>query len=285
MSADTLTETNEKQYLSLPELERDGIRHFFTIRKNNAYKNPPPLNPLPQGEGRYEVQSRGDGQGDPQNSLPFKGRVRVGMGFATDNLILAKQVHGDDILIIDKPVDDVKKLKEYATAKQCDAIITNQRNVGIGVVSADCLPALLYDPVHSVIAAVHAGWRGTLKGIMSKVVCQMMDMFDCRPEDIVAGIGPVIGECCYEVGDIVAKPINESNPAWGSFLKPLENGRSILNLTGLNSFQIEAVGVQRTNIFNLGLCTSCNKDLFPSYRRDGIGTGRIISGIEMKSEQ
>lgn len=239
MSAGILTAANEKQYLSLPEFDREGIRHFFTTKKTPV-------------------------------ELPI-------------NLILVKQVHGDDVLVIDKPVDDVKRLKDSAASKQCDAIITNQKNVGIGVVSADCLPALLYDPVHSVIAAVHAGWRGTLKGIMSKVVRQMVDVFDCRPEDIAAGIGPVIGPCCYEVSDIVAKPLKESNPEWESFLKPLENGKSILDLTGLNRFQIEEAGVLRKNIFSLGQCTSCNKEFFPSYRRDGIGTGRVISGIVMDS--
>lgn len=249
MTSNVLIESDGKQYLSLPDFDRDGMVHFFTTKK-------PSLNSPHLFKG---------GQG----------------GVIFSDLILVKQVHGDDILIIDKPVDDVKKLKGDASGKQCDAIITNQKNIGIGVVSADCLPALLYDPVQSVIAAVHAGWRGTLKGVMSKVVSQMVDMFDCRPEDIVAGIGPVIGPCCYVVGDIVARPLKESNPEWESFLKPIENSKSILDLTGLNSFQIEEAGVLKKNIFFLGQCTSCNKELFPSYRRDGIGTGRIISGIVM----
>lgn len=241
MISDTVIETESMSYLSLHEFGKGGIRHFFSTGKSN----------LPAG-------------------LPFSNR---------DAFVMVKQVHGDDILIIDKPVDNMRVFAEQSAQKQCDAIITNQSNLGIGVVSADCLPALLYDPVQSVIASVHAGWRGSIKLILSKVVYRMMEQFNCRPEDILAGIGPVIGSCCYTVGEAVTEPLKEINPAWDRFLKPSGNGKSRLDLAALNTAQIEEAGLLRDHIFSLGLCTSCNEELFPSYRRDGVGTGRIISGI------
>lgn len=243
MISGTVTETEGMRYLSLHEFGKGGINHFFSTRKSNW-----------------------------PAALPFSNR---------DAFVMVKQVHGDDILIIDKPVDNMRVFAEQSAQKECDAIITNQRNLGIGVISADCLPALLYDPVQSVIASVHAGWRGTIKGILPKVVYRMIEQFNCRPEDILAGIGPVIGSCCYTVGEAVTEPLKEINPAWNRFLKPLENGKSRLDLAALNTAQIEEAGLLREHIFSLGLCTSCNEELFPSYRRDGIGTGRIISGIIM----
>ncbi|MDD5433960.1 MAG: peptidoglycan editing factor PgeF [Nitrospira sp.] len=231
------------KYLSLPELEKEGVKHFFTTREFKG-----------------------------SDSLPFSKK---------GHLVMVKQVHGDDILVIDKPVDDIELFVNNAAQHQCDAIITNQKEIAIGVISADCLPALLFDPVRSVIAAVHAGWRGTIKGIVSQVAYQMTELFNCRAEDIIAGIGPVIGSCCYHVGDIVTEPMKEVNPEWSRYLKPSDHGKHRLDISGLNIYQLEAAGLLRKNIFQLGQCTSCNKELFPSYRRDGIGTGRIISGIVM----
>ncbi len=233
------------RYLSLPELEKEGVKHFFTTKKFNRESN----------EG---------------SQIPFSNQRAF---------VLAKQVHGDDILVVDKPVDDIETFVKNTAQNQCDAIITNQKNIGIGVVSADCLPALLFDPVQSVIAAVHAGWRGTMQSILSKAVHQMVELFNCKPEDIIAGIGPVIGQCCYTVGDIVTEPLKEINPAWSRYLKPSEDGKHKFDISGLNISQLEDAGLLRKNIFDLGQCTSCNEELFPSYRRDGIGAGRIISGI------
>ena len=162
------------------------------------------------------------------------------------------------MLIIDKPADDFSTLIRSAIQKPCDAIITNQRNIGIGVVTADCLPVLLYDPVQSVIAAIHAGWRGTVKGIVSKVISQMADTFKRRTEDIVAGMGPAIGPCCYTVGKAVIEPLKSATPEWGMYLTPLEDGKAMLDLLALNIQQAKNQGISAENIFSAGLCTACN---------------------------
>ncbi|MEK6538046.1 MAG: peptidoglycan editing factor PgeF [Nitrospirota bacterium] len=229
--------------LYIPELEQDSVRHFFTTRRFNA-----------------------------SDATPFGSK---------DMFVKTKQVHGDDIHIIDKPVERVADIVRNAAEIKCDAIITNQRHIGIGVVTADCVPVLIYDPVQSVIASVHAGWKGTIKGILSKVICRMSYKFRCHVEDIIVGMGPAIGACCYAVGEIVTEPLKSTNPEWGRYLKPDGNGKAKLDLAALNIRQIEDVGVLTRNIFNMGLCTSCNKELFFSYRRDGVGTGRMISGIMM----
>lgn len=227
--------------LYIPELEHHSIKHFFTTREF-SFEETTPL-------GNKEM------------------------------FITIKQVHGDDLYIIDKSVENLTGLIKTAAQTQGDAIITNQRHIGIGVVTADCVPALIYDPVQSVIAAVHAGWKGTIKGILSKVICQMVYRFRCNVEDIIVGIGPAIGACCYAVGEVVTEPLKSTNPEWGRYLIPDGDGKAKLDIAALNIRQIEDAGVLTRNIYNLGLCTFCNNKMFFSYRRDGIGTGRMLSGI------
>jgi len=227
--------------LCIPELEHPGVKHFFTTRKLSL-----------------------------EETTPFGSK---------EMFITINQVHGDDVYIIDKSIEDATGLIKTAAQTRGDAIITNQRNIGIGVVTADCVPVLIYDPVQSVIAAVHAGWKGTVKGILAKVIRQMVDRFRCNVENMIVAIGPAIGECCYSVGELVTESLRSTNPDWGSYLKLDGDGKSKLDISALNIRQIEDVGVLTRNIYNLGLCTSCNKELFFSYRRDGAGTGRMMSGI------
>ncbi len=219
------------------------IKHFFNTRKSDDYKK-----------------------------IPFG---------VKDTFVMVNQVHGNDILIIDRPLDNITLFAEEAMQKTCDAIITNQRYIGIGVATADCLPILISDPVQSVIAAVHAGWKGTIKGILAKVICQMVYIFRSRVEDIVVGIGPAIGSCCYVVGKTVIEPLKSANPEWGKYLTNAEDGKTRLDLTALNIRQAEDVGGLEKNVFSIGLCTCCNSDLFFSYRGDGAGVGRMVSGIMM----
>ncbi len=234
-------------YLYIPDLRYAGIEHFFATRKAAGH-----------------------------HSIPFSLR---------EKFVMVKQVHGDNILVMDKPLEDVSVFIKDVTQKPCDAIITNQENIGIGVVTADCLPVLLYDPTRSVIAAIHAGWRGTLQQILPKVVCQMVSVFRCKVEDIIAGMGPSIGPCCYTVGKAVTEPLKSVNPEWEKYLTPSEDGKAKLDLTSLNIRQIEDAGILGKNIFSVRLCTACNEGLFFSYRRDGVGTGRMISGILMTGDE
>ena len=201
------------------------------------------------------------------------------MGLATDNLVLVKQVHGDDILIIDKPVDDVKRLKEDAEKKQCDAIITNQKNVGIGVVSADCLPALLYDPVQSVIAAVHAGWRGTVKKIAAVAVQKMTAKFGSDPANIIAAIGPSVSPAIYEVGSEVTEAVLHSIPNAEKTIRLNSSGKNHIDLWEANRQVLLEAGLLIKSIEIIGECSFLENDKYFSARKEGAETGRMVSGI------
>jgi YfiH family protein len=177
----------------------------------------------------------------------------------------------------------------------------------LSVQTADCVPILLADTKWRAIAAVHAGWRGTLSRIVVKTLGRMRQEFGTRPQDVVAAIGPSIGGCCYEVGPEVAKDFASQFGAasewfderfapqaegelqtwlpWLTMMPPghqPEPERARLDLREANRWQLVDAGVSPKRIAVSGLCTKCRADLFFSYRRDGAGTGRLMAVIGMK---
>src|SRR3990170_5958516 len=122
-------------------------------------------------------------------------------GFDASRLLTINQVHGNEVLIIKKPTKDTFTLSKTSA----DAIITNQCGIAIGVLTADCVPILLADPVKKIIGVVHAGWKGTAKGVVQKTVETMVKQFGSDKKALLAAIGPSIGSCCYKVDDILIK--------------------------------------------------------------------------------
>jgi YfiH family protein len=156
-----------------------------------------------------------------------------------------------------------------------DALITSQPGVWLEIRTADCVPLLIADPRQRVIAAVHAGWRGTAMAIAKATVQALEREFNCRPADLEVVIGPCIASCCFEVGDEVVAHfpghITHSSP------------RPHVNLVTANREQLGVAGVQPDRIDSLDLCTACNPNLFHSFRRDQ-GTGRMVSAIQLRNQ-
>lgn len=175
-------------------------------------------------------------------------------------IITLDQIHSDNVFIYDG-----RGKREWG-----DAIITAQRRVFIGVKTADCLPVILLDKKNNVIAAVHAGWRGTVKNILGKTISILYQKFNTRSEDILVFTGPHICENCYEVSEEIAVRFPS-----GCFSK--KDGKFYASLLKANIFFAKDSGVLASNIYSLNLCTKEN-EIFFSYRRDKE-TGRMISGI------
>jgi YfiH family protein len=145
-----------------------------------------------------------------------------------------------------------------------DGLLENTPGAVVAVKTADCVPLLLVDPVHRAVAAVHAGWRGTVAGIAQRAVAAMGARFGSRAGDLRAAIGPAIGKCCYEVGAEVAARFGV-------------DGRAHIDLAGAVRSQLEAAGVGGQRIYMSGLCTRCRAEEFHSFRRDGTAAGRLYS--------
>jgi polyphenol oxidase len=152
---------------------------------------------------------------------------------------------------------------------QGDALLEDRPGSVIAIKTADCMPILLVDERHRAVAAVHAGWRGTVAHIAAAAVEAMRQRFGTRPDDLHAAIGPGIGKCCYQVGPEVAAQFGEQ-------------GRAHISLSDANRTQLLALGVTPERIYASNLCTMCLAGEFHSFRRDGQAAGRLYSfaGIE-----
>ncbi len=207
-----------------------------------------------------------------------------------------KQIHSDVIHVFDTPPTETC---------QGDASITNRSGLLLSVQTADCVPILLVDPKKRAIAAVHAGWRGTLARIVVKAIGQMQMQFKSNPADILAAIGPSIGGCCYEVGTEVATQFlsqfadapqwfddfrtgDEPNPVqWLNMMPPGHQPppkNVLLDLRKANRAQLLGAGLPAANIFVSDLCTACRRDLLFSYRKEGPQSGRLMSVIGIRPQ-
>jgi len=151
---------------------------------------------------------------------------------------------------------------------ETDALVSAQPDVFLMLRFADCVPILLYDPCHQVAAVAHAGWRGTLAGIAGATVRVMVDAFGCHPADLIAGIGPAIGPCCYQVGRDVAAAFGQTP----HLLRQSGDGHWQLDLWAANQEQLNRSGVGQVDI--AGICTACHTDEWFSHRAEGGRTGR-----------
>ncbi len=201
-------------------------------------------------------------------------RTAMKQALGIKRLISARQVHGDCIHTIEKtPEFDEEK-------NGVDALMTHKREVGLMIQHADCQAILLHDPVKSVIAAVHCGWRGSVLGIIGKTVRAMTSSYHSCPHDIHAGISPALGPCCAEF-------INHRQEFPSSF-HPFQTSDNHFDFWQISHSQLIEVGLLPKNIQSSTICTSCNHNFF-SYRRarrtgNGI-TGRNGSIISLKNSK
>ena len=190
-------------------------------------------------------------------------RVREALAGA-GRLLLLRQVHG--ATVVRAPWDG---------APEADAAFADEPGHLLGVVTADCLPVLLVDPVRRAVAAAHAGWRGTAAGVVPRAV-EALVAAGSRPEDLLAAAGPGIGPCCYEVGEELREAFG---PGGEAFFRPGPRGRPHLDVRAANAHQLQQAGLRPERVHHVADCTACRADLYYSYRRDGAGTGRMISFI------
>ena len=168
-----------------------------------------------------------------------------------NRIISPNQTHSDHIEIVDERDD----------YPDTDGIIVSEYDTLVYLRFADCTPLIFYDPKHNVAAISHAGWRGTVARIGVKTVAKMILNYSTKPEDVIALIGPAISMCCYEVSeDVKEKLLSTVKDTDGLF-----NDRNV-DLKKINARQLEVIGVTKIDICSY--CTSCNNDLFYSYRKE-----------------
>ena len=191
-------------------------------------------------------------------------------------MLSVKQVHGTDALVLDRPVTVADRFE-----RGWDALVTDQPGVTVAVRTADCVPVLVYDRRRRAVAAIHAGWRGAVAGIVPKTIQLMVSRFSIAESDLRVSIGPSAGPCCYEVDEAVLAPLRSSRSDWPSVLQDDRGTRARLDLKTLVRRQATHSGIRPEYITTVNLCTICHSELFYSYRREGCVNGTMLSGITL----
>lgn len=214
--------------------------------------------------------------GDSENIYaPFRKELAYSCEADEKNFVFPRQTHSDNIAVVNSAMSK-------NTIDNTDALITGEPGLFVCVQTADCVPVLLFDPVKKVVAAVHAGWKGTISKIAGKTVAKMAETFGCNPADIIAGIGPSIHMHAYEVGPEVVEAVEASFSNAPALLKPSMNaGHAYFDLWEANQSILQESGIKEENIEVIGLCSFEHADLFFSARREGSETGRMVSGIKL----
>jgi len=231
-----------------------------------------------------------------ENVLENRRRFQAALGADDLGLVALSQIHSDIVHVFDA-----------SPAAPCrgDASTTSRTGLLLGVQTADCVPILLVDPRNRTLAAVHAGWRGTLQRIVAKAIGKMQMQFGTRPVDLLTAIGPSIGGCCYEVGTEVASAFQSQFPNASGWFDELRTGDEpnplqwlnmkppghqpppknvLLDLRKANRAQLLEAGLPPRNISVSDLCTACRRDLLFSHRKEGGMTGRLMAVVGIHND-
>ncbi|MCX6237825.1 MAG: peptidoglycan editing factor PgeF [Bacteroidia bacterium] len=244
------------------------LLHFSTTRVGGFSTN------------NYSSLNLGFNSGDlPENVVGNRIKLCVVNGINPDRLVFPKQTHTATVKTITSLFFNLDKEDQKRFLNETDAVITDLQGVCIAVKTADCVPILLFDPKQKVVAAVHAGWRGTVQNIVSMTIHKMVEEFGCEPSSLFAGIGPSISPEIYEVGEEVWK---QFTPEFYHSTNPAKADKRLLDLWSANYQQMVFSGVPVTHIEVARICTWSDPVRFFSARRDGVRTGRMATGIMLR---
>lgn len=210
------------------------------------------------------------------------------LGIDDNRLIMPHQTHGTKVVHVDKSFGELSHTERREQLEGVDALTTCLCGLCIGVSTADCIPVLLFDKEHLAVGAVHAGWRGTMQRIVEKTVKQMMELYDSRPLEITAQIGPGISIDNFEVGEEVYDAFIsggfDMSPISRRYPNSADNKTQKwhIDLPECNRQQLLACGILPQHIHSAGICTFKQHADFFSARRLGIHSGRIFTGIMLQ---
>jgi YfiH family protein len=191
-------------------------------------------------------------------------------------IVTARQVHGAHVAA-------VRSSDGGAVIPSTDALISDEPGVALLLRFADCVPLVVYDPRRQAIGLAHAGWRGIVAGVVPSTVSALQSAFGCHPDDVIAGVGPAIGPCCYQVGPDVVSEVERAFGKRSDLLSAQPEGRVHFDLPAAVHQQLRNSGV--VQIEHSGLCTSCRTDEFFSHRAEKGHTGRFAVVVALRTER
>jgi len=229
------------RYLRVAELDQSGVTHGFSCRE-----------PFPRRSAEADVE-----------------RLASALGLADLPRARLRQIHSAAVHLALGSTEP--------EPPSGDALVAPRRGVALTILTADCVPLVVVDPSTGALATVHAGWRGTLAGVLGAAITRLVSETGAPAAALRIVAGPAILACCYEVGPEVEAAFVAKDAASRRWFRRRASGRPRLDLIAANQAQAEALGVAGSEFFDLDLCTRCRSDLFHSYRADGPGAGRIVT--------
>ena len=257
-------EVDGVRYYVCAAFERhDGVRHGFSTRQGGV--SLPPEGALNLGFVAWDA---------PANVEENRRRFLAALGIRPEFLTTVAQTHSAEFHIINAGSD------QWNPRTPGDALVTVEKDVALAVKTADCFPILISDARTGAIAAVHAGWRGILGGVLTNTLAGMRREHACSPSELIVAVGPGIRGCCFEVGPEVESAFRSAFPKVElSTPHPQHPGKFMVDLPRALQQQLAGAGVPAANAFDLGLCTGCRTDEFFSYRTEGARAGRLMAVI------
>ena len=238
-----------------------NVRHGFSTRIGGV------------SEGPFASLNVAVGPGDRADHVAENlARFAAAIGVEAERLYQTSQVHGADVRTIERGDDRLAVVQEHA-----DALVAHDPSTAIGIRTADCVPILLHERDTHAVAAVHAGWRGVVGGVVQSALAHLA-IRARGARGIVAAIGPSIGPCCFEVGEEVATALADAAPGDDRIVLR-DRARPHVDLRRAVRLQLLAHGVDDASIEDVPGCTRCDAERFFSHRRDGARSGRLIAAI------
>ncbi len=237
-------------------LANHGFTGIFTLRQGGISSAP------------FDEQNFGNGLGDPDSNIEHNLHRLIKAAALPSKPHQAIQVHQTDLLWCNG--------QGYMHQQYADILISNQAHTAVAVRVADCLPVLLADPKTEMIAAVHAGWRGTAAGIVKHAIQSMLD-HGVKRKNLLAVLGPCIGPCCFAIGNETATALKKST---GGAVNCIFRTADIhADLLEINRLQLIESGLTGAHIETITACTVCDPGRFFSFRRDGKLAGRHLAVV------
>ena len=248
-------ENGDLVYITFPSLCVEGIKHGFSTRLGGV------------SDGIFSTMNLSFSRGDNENAVLNNYKIICdAIGVDYKKCVLSKQTHTTNIRVV-SPDDIGKGIIKERDFDDVDGLITNIPGVTLVTQYADCVGLLFYDPVKQVVAASHAGWRGTVNEIGRLTVEKMQAAFGCNPADILTAIAPSIGKCCFEVDKPVYDEfIKLKNIDLSDIIDDKGNGKYNIDLWECNRQILLSAGILPQNITITDLCTKCHPAVFFSHR-------------------
>ncbi|KGP74851.1 hypothetical protein JT05_14070 [Desulfosporosinus sp. Tol-M] len=267
-----VVENDQIRYFTIPFFDRTNkVITAFSTRLGGYSREP------------YKSLNLSYSVGDEKDKVKLNRELLCNhLGIEVKQLVAGAQVHNATVEKV-SIVHRGRGALEYETAiSSVDAMVTNEKGVPLIGIFADCVPIYLFDPINEAIGLVHSGWRGTCLGISKKAINSLVNNYGCNPKDIIAAIGPSIGPCCFEVDNKVVDIFKESIVDVNKHMIKVSHDKWKVSLWDIIERQMIECGLNRDNIINFNLCTSCKKELFFSYRREGNPSGRMATLLMLK---